>query len=107
MSAVSVWGSRHHHILRLQQTSHHIKHSCLANGCLFVLRRQWRVARHEEMQSRCRDERCDESDEIVVHVAWVPEGRNIGSLLSSTKISDTHLRVAVDADMMVETSELI
>lgn len=34
-----------------------------------------RVPGHEEMAARRGDQRGDEADEVVVHVAWVPQGR--------------------------------
>ena len=38
-----VSGGRHHHVLGLQQASHHVEDRRLANGRVFGLRRQWSV----------------------------------------------------------------
>lgn len=32
------------------------------------------VASHEEVEAGCGDERCDQADEVVVHVARVAQG---------------------------------
>lgn len=47
-------GSRDHHVLGLKKTTHHITYSCTSNLRYLFLRRQGRVARHEEMKPWCR-----------------------------------------------------
>ena len=66
---------RHHSILRLQQASHDVQDGGLANGLgrLYVVTREWGVARLQEMASRVRDQARDDADQIVVHVAWVAQ----------------------------------
>lgn len=34
---------------------------------------EWCVPSHEEVEARCGDERGNQANEVVVHVAWVPQ----------------------------------
>lgn len=34
---------------------------------------KWSVRCHEEVTSRCWDQRCDYPDEVIVHVARIPQ----------------------------------
>lgn len=54
--------------------------SCLrrGEGPYRLVSGEWGVARHEEVQAGCGDERGDEPDEVVVHVAGIPERGGAG-----------------------------
>lgn len=64
---------RHHAVLGLQQTAHHVQHRRLAHslGLLDLVSGEGRVSRHEEVASRRGDQRSLDADEIVVHVPGV------------------------------------
>lgn len=65
--------SRHHAILGLEESPHHIKHSGLPHrlGLFDIVARERSIRRHQEVAARCWDQRRDDADEIVVHVAGV------------------------------------
>ena len=64
----------HHHILGLQQPPHHVQHSGPPNVGALLVRGQRGVAHHQEVETRGRDQRRDQTDQVVVHVAWVAQG---------------------------------
>lgn len=68
--------SRHHAILGLQQSSHHVENRRLAHrlGLFHLVASERRVRRHQEVASRSRDQRGEDADQVVVHVAGVSEG---------------------------------
>lgn len=77
VAALLCWVRGYHAVLRLQQPSHDVQHGGLAH-CLRlfdVLAGEGRVGSHQEMAARGRDQRRYNSNEIVVHVARVSEGR--------------------------------
>lgn len=73
VSGISILCSRHHHVLRLQQSSHHIENCRFSYTCFVGIGRKRRVAGHQEMQSRRWNERRQQSHKIIIHVRWIPE----------------------------------
>lgn len=64
---------RHHAVLWLQQSPHHVQHRRLTD-CLSLLNLvtgEWRVGRHEEVASRCRYQRSQNANKIIVHVSRI------------------------------------
>lgn len=56
----------------------------VADGVELVVGRERRVARHEEVQPRRRDQRRHQADQVVVHVRGVP-GANGQTLLRTIR----------------------
>lgn len=55
--------------------SHDIQHSCFAHrGSLSLRQSNRRVARHEEMAARGGDERCHETNQVIIHVSRIAQG---------------------------------
>ena len=66
---------RDHPILGLQQSSHDIQYRRLPHclGLLDLVAREWRIRGHQEVTPRCGNQRGQYADEVVVHVARVPQ----------------------------------
>ena len=64
---------RHHAVLRLEETPHDVQDSRSSYWLRFVdlVTREGCVGGHEEVAAWCRDERRDDPDEVIIHVAWV------------------------------------
>ena len=75
VAAVAAGIRADHHILRLQQPAHHIKHRGLAHrlGTLHLIAGERSIASHQKVKPRRRDERSKKSDKIIVHVARVAQ----------------------------------
>ena len=73
VAALLAGNGRHHAVLRLEQPSHHVEDGCLPHrlGLFDLVPREGRVRRHEEVASGCRDQRGQNADEVIVHVAGV------------------------------------
>ena len=72
---VSVGSSADHHVLGLEQSPHHVQDRRLPDVGALLLRGQRGVARHQEVEPGGGDEGGDQTDQVVVHVAGVAEGR--------------------------------
>lgn len=65
---VAVLGSRHHHVLGLEETSHHVQDCCFSDVHLVGVGGQGRVACHQEMQAGGWNQWGQQSHQIIVHV---------------------------------------
>lgn len=67
---------RDHSVLWLQKSSHNVEDCGFANRfrLFYVVGGERGVGGHEEVASWGRDESCDDTDEVVVHVAGVTKG---------------------------------
>ena len=59
-------------IKNLQKSPHDIQDCRLPDGGMLGLSRERGVASHEEVKVWCWDERCNESNQVVVHVRRIP-----------------------------------
>ena len=66
---------RDHHVLGLEEATHHVEHGRLAHLGLLFLVGERRVGRRQEVKSRRRNESRYQTDQIVVHVARIAEWR--------------------------------
>ena len=79
----------HHHVLGLQEPPHDVENSGLAHVGEVLVRGQGGEPSHQKVEPAVDvlilhrimstlpwswNQRCDETDEIVVHVAWVSQG---------------------------------
>ncbi len=67
---------RYHAVLRLQQSSHDVQYRSLTHcfGLLDVVTSEWRVRSHEEVAAWHWDQRCNDADKIVMHIAGISKG---------------------------------
>mmetsp|Transcript_6258 Transcript_6258/g.10149 ORF Transcript_6258/g.10149 Transcript_6258/m.10149 type:complete len:200 (+) Transcript_6258:537-1136(+) len=73
--APAAGGGGDHDVLGLRQPPHHVQHRGLAHRAgLSIAEHERSVAGHEEVASRGRDQRGHQTDQVIVHVAWVPQG---------------------------------
>lgn len=87
---------RHHAVLGLKQAAHDVEHGGLAHrlSLLDLVAGKGGVGSHEEVGARGGDERGEDADEIVVHVARVTQrggagghdGRYLGKRRLSVKL---------------------
>lgn len=75
VAALLAGDGRHHAVLGLEQPPHDVENGRLAHGLglLDLISGEGGICRHEEMAPWCRDERCQDADEIVVHVPGVSQ----------------------------------
>jgi len=67
---------RDHAVFRLEQASHDVEDCCLADclGLFNLVTSEGCIRCHQKVTSWCGNQRGENADEIVVHVARVPEG---------------------------------
>ena len=72
---------RNHLVLWLQETTHDIQDSSLADtlGFIGLVAGEWCVAGHQVVTARRRNERCDETDKVIVHVSRVAQSGGTGT----------------------------
>jgi hypothetical protein len=71
MMSTAVIGCGNHHVLWLEESSHYIQYGCLPDRSCLLLRAQGRVARHQEVETRSRDQWRYQANQVVVHVGGV------------------------------------
>ena len=101
----------HHHVLGLQEPPHDVENSGLAHVGEVLVRGQGGEPSHQKVEPAVDvlildrimsilpwswNQRCDETDQIIVHVAWVPQGgrghrHNRRYQLVNLKIDNTKL----------------
>ena len=70
-----VHGGGDHHVLWLQEATHHVQNGGFPHGRgVGHFGAEWRVPRHQEVEVGGGYEGGDQADEIVVHVGGVAEG---------------------------------
>lgn len=53
-------------------------HQFLNNTTHRLVSCEWRVPCHKEVETRCGDQRCNQANEVIVHVAGVSQGGGAG-----------------------------
>jgi len=71
----------YHAVFGLEESTHYVEYRGTSNGFGLVdlIACEGRVGSHEKVTTRCGDERCDDTDQVVVHVTWISKSLGTGS----------------------------